>query len=589
MKRLVLFLSLFLLPLFAEAQDWNQKIDPWLLDRLRDQPTAEFIAVLSEQADVSGAYLIAGKEAKAAFVFEKLQEKALQTQYRLLTQLSEEGADYRSLFLVNAIYAKGDIELVQWMAQQPEIAYVHDNSEVTLDVPLPEIHDELNLRGPGAIEWGLERINADDVWNMGYTGQGVVVGGQDTGYDWTHPAIQPKYRGWDGATADHNYNWHDAIHEINPAHGDSTILPTNNPCGLDSPVPCDDHSHGTHTMGTMTGLDGDNIIGVAPQARWIGCRNMERGLGTPYTYIECFEWFLAPTDLNGENPDPSKAPHVIANSWSCPEGEGCNPSNFGLMQIAVDNLKASGCVVVVSAGNSGSTGCSSVSTPAAIFENSFTVGATAENDTITGFSSRGPVIVDGSGRLKPNVTAPGRNVRSCVPNGGYATWGGTSMAGPHVAGAVALIISANPDLAGEVEIIETILEQTSVPKFTDQDCGNVPGAEHPNNTYGFGRIDVWAAVQAALGITGIEPGPKQTVAASVAPNPFQDRLVVTLNGPQGEARFELYDANGRLIASRSWQSEGTSFQNISTPNLVPGIYFYRIRLNDESLNGKLIK
>lgn len=583
-----LLTAFLLLPLLANAQNWTDKTDPWLTERLREQPTAGFIAVLEEQANVSGAYLLSGKEAKAAYVFEKLQEKASATQGRLLNYLSAQGVDYRSFYLINAIYAEGDIELVEWMARQPEVAYIHDNSPVVLDMEEPVIENP-NLRGPTAIEWGLERINADDVWALGYTGQGVIVGGQDTGYDWTHPAIQIRYRGWNGVSANHNYNWHDAIHEISPLNNDSIILPTNNPCGLNSLAPCDDHSHGTHTMGTMTGLDGENIIGVAPGARWIGCRNMERGYGSPATYIECFEWFTAPTDLNGQNPDPTRAPHVIANSWSCPEGEGCNPGNFGLMQIAVDNLKASGCVVVVSAGNSGSSGCSSVSTPAAIFENSFTVGATADNDTITGFSSRGPVTVDGSGRLKPNISAPGRQIRSCIPNNGYATWNGTSMAGPHVAGAVALIISANPELAGDVETIETILEQTAVPKFTDQDCGTVPGTEHPNNTYGYGRLDVWAAVQAALGVSGVDPGPQEKISAKVAPNPFQDRLVVTLSGPQGEARFGLYDANGRLITSRSWQSEGTSFQNISTPNLVPGIYFYQIRLKGEVVNGKLVK
>ncbi|MBK6901578.1 MAG: S8 family serine peptidase [Saprospirales bacterium] len=271
-------LALVIFPFFSNAQNWTEKTDPWLLDRLRDQPVAGFIAVLEDQADVSGAYLIKGKEAKAAFVFEKLQAKAQETQGPLLAALSQKGADYRSFFLLNAIYASGDLELVKWIAQQPEVAYVYDNSEVVIDPEQPVL-DESIVRGPTGIEWGIERINSDDVWDLGYTGQGVIVGGQDTGYDWTHPAIKEKYRGWDGVTADHNYNWHDAIHEINPANNDSIILPTNNPCGLNSIVPCDDNNHGTHTMGTMTGLVDDNIIGVAPDAKWMGCRNMERGLG----------------------------------------------------------------------------------------------------------------------------------------------------------------------------------------------------------------------------------------------------------------------------------------------------------------------
>src|SRR4029077_4971644 len=143
------------------------------------------------------------------------------------------------------------------------------------------------------IEPGINWINAPDVWAQGFTGQGVVVGGNDTGYRWTHLALKNQYRGWDGSAADHNFNWHDSIHS-----GGGT-------CGADSQVPCDDDGHGTHTMGTMVGFDGgSNQIGVAPGAKWIGWRNMDQGNGMPSTYSECFQFFIAPTDLNGNNPDP---------------------------------------------------------------------------------------------------------------------------------------------------------------------------------------------------------------------------------------------------------------------------------------------
>lgn len=136
-------------------------------------------------------------------------------------------------------------------------------------------------------------------------------------------------------------------------------------------MPCDDDKHGTHTMGTMVGEDDENSIGVAPEAKWIACRNMDRGWGQPSTYMECFEWFLAPYDLEGENADPDKAPHVINNSWFCSVEEGCNPSNFILMEEIVKNLKASGVVVVVSAGNSGGSGCGSVTGPPAFSNHLF--------------------------------------------------------------------------------------------------------------------------------------------------------------------------------------------------------------------------
>jgi len=324
----------------------------------------------------------------------------------------------------------------------------------------------------------VAKVRAPDVWALGYTGQGIVVGGQDTGYDWEHPAIKGKYRGWTGFSADHNYNWHDAIH----SGGGS--------CGADSPEPCDDNSHGTHTMGTMVGDDGGgNQIGVAPGAKWIGCRNMDQGNGTPATYSECFQWFIAPTDLSGQNPDSSKAPHVINNSWGCPEFEGCIDPN--VLKAVVENTRAAGIAVVVSAGNSGPS-CESVETPAAIYEASFTVGATFDSDLIATFSSRGPVTVDGSNRLKPDVTAPGVNVRSSVPGGGYATLDGTSMAGPHVAGQAALLISAQPELAGDVDSLEICIEETAFPRASGQNCGGIPFPEIPNHTYGWGRVElVW--------------------------------------------------------------------------------------------------
>ncbi len=171
-------------------------------------------------------------------------------------------------------------------------------------------------------------------------GQGIVIGGQDTGYEWQHPALMNQYRGWDGAVADHTYNWHDAIHENNPNTSPGNV------CGFDSPQPCDDHGHGTHTMGTMIGDDGGaNQIGMAPGAQWIACRNMEQGWGTPATYTECYEWFIAPYPAGGDpmrDGDPAKAPHVINNSWSCPVSEGCTDPD--ILRTVVENVRAAGII-----------------------------------------------------------------------------------------------------------------------------------------------------------------------------------------------------------------------------------------------------
>ncbi|HFA48364.1 MAG TPA: T9SS type A sorting domain-containing protein [Bacteroidetes bacterium] len=476
--------------LFAGAQDWQPKIDPTVWQAATAGQDVEFLVLLAEQADVSEAAFFIKKEEKGGYVFRQLSELAVRTQVNVLKTIADFDAPHRSFWIVNSVWAEGGAALLEELAKLPEVAEIHSNPSVPLNGPVRDnsVHDR-------AVEWGLTNINAPAVWAMGYKGAGVVVSGQDTGYEWDVPALKLKYRGWDNSsmTADHNYNWHDAIHSNAGA----------NSCGFNSAVPCDDHNHGTHTMGTMVGLDGANEIGVAPDAKWIGCRNMDVGNGTPATYIECFEWLLAPTDLNDMNPDTSKAPHVINNSWSCPTSEGCNSGNWADMETAINNLRAAGVVVVVSAGNSGST-CSTVNAPPAIFAGSFDVGASNSSNAIAGFSSRGPVTVDGSNRMKPDVSAPGVSVRSCIRGGNYDTFSGTSMAGPHVAGTVALLISANPSLAGNVAQIEDLLKSTAGGQTTTDGCGGDGPTSSPNNTYGRGIINAEAAVNAALALLPVE-------------------------------------------------------------------------------------
>lgn len=548
----------------------------------QDQP---FLIVLREQTDLSPVRRIQGKQAKGTKAFALLRETAESTQGPVHAVLRASGAPVTPFHLVNMVGSFGDLELIRRVAALPEVAYIAADTPVRVSDYREE--PEENLRGFDQVTWGLSMIGADSVWAMGYSGQGVVIGGQDTGYDWEHPVLKGNYRGWDGSTSDHNYNWHDAIRELNPLNGDTTNNPLNNPCGLDSDVPCDDNNHGTHTMGTMAGVDSTLQIGVAPDARWIGCRNMERGWGTPSSYIECFEWFLAPTDLNNENPDPAMAPHVIANSWGCPPSEGCEPSNFAIMDMVVDNLKDAGIVVVVSAGNSGS-GCGSINNPAAIFESSFSIAATRDDDKVAGFSSRGPVLVDGSNRMKPDVAAPGVNVRSCIRNGGFANFSGTSMAGPHVAGAVALIISARPELAGEVDAIQDILKNTAVFLANADTCGGIPGSAIPNTACGWGRIDVHAAVQKALE-TSSTTTPIATAAPRLFPNPFRESLRIDWPGMTGPVLFRLYDLSGRAVLERVLPADGSGSLEIDMPRLPNGFYGYRLSAGDRSHSGKLLR
>lgn len=564
--------------------NWRDKIDATLLADAEQGLKVEALIQINGKANLSAAHALKTKEQKGQYVFTQLQAVAKTAQEEIIQVLEREGIKYHSFYIVNAIYVQAELPLLRQLAERDDVTHIAPNPWVKMDEPIRISNSNNDLEMRDGIEWGIERINADDVWAMGYTGQNVVIGGQDTGYEWDHPALINKYRGWNGSEADHNFNWHDAIHEISPLSNDSI-----NPCGLDAIIPCDDHSHGTHTMGTMVGDDGEgNQIGVAPGARWMACRNMEEGNGSPATYTECFQWFLAPTDLNNQNPDPSKAPHVINNSWSCPASEGCNDSNWAMMEEVVNNLKAAGVVVVVSAGNSGSN-CETVSTAAPIFENSFTIGAIKPNDTIANFSSRGPVTIDGSNRAKPNVVAPGVSVRSSIRGGAYASFNGTSMAGPHVAGAVALMISAKPELAGQVETIETLLEQTAIPKTTDQECGGLSGSEVPNHTYGFGRIDVLDAVEAAIGVVNVNPDPDAAIQLEVFPNPFRDQVQFQLRGITGTAVLEIFSASGQLLQQVEWSVEGALSHNISFVQLPADVYYYRLRNNEQVFSGKLVK
>lgn len=458
----------------ASAAPWRDKVDPWVL-RTAAHGDTEFLVFLTNQANLSQANALSTKLEKGTYVYQTLTSFAARTQSPLITELERLGVDYRPYWVANMIWVRAGLSTVQLLAQRPDVAHLYANPQVKLDEPTI---DASSSPVPQGVEWNITKVKAPEVWAMGFTGQDVVIGGQDTGYQWDHPALINQYRGWNGINADHDYNWHDAIHE-NAYY---------NPCGFDSPFPCDDYGHGTHTMGTMVGDDGGaNQIGMAPGARWIGCRNMDNGVGSPSTYAECYQWFVAPTRVDGSEPRPDLAPDVINNSWGCPPSEGCNPNS---LLVVVQNLVNAGIVTAHSAGNSGS-GCSSVSDPAAIYEESFTVGATNSSDTIAGFSSRGPVTVDGSNRPKPDISAPGVNVRSSVPGGGYeGGWSGTSMAGPHVAGLVALLISAHPDLDGQVDQIESIIEQSAF-HISWYGCSS-DGV--PNNAYGWGRIDALAAV-----------------------------------------------------------------------------------------------
>jgi serine protease AprX len=465
-----------------------QKIAAWVMEHTANGQQAEFFVVLADRADLSPAANLPTKTEKGRFVYQTLQDKAQSTQGPILQWLRERNIENQSFYIVNAILVKGDRQLAETLATRPDVARVTGNPHIQNDLPQRGAIEEspLQPRGPGApatIEPGITYTHAPDVWALGFRGETIVVASADTGVRWTHNALKPHYRGWDGVNANHNFNWHDSIHSGGGV------------CGPDSPEPCDDFFHGSHTTGTAIGDDGGtNQIGMAPGAKWIACRNMDQGNGTPATYIECMEFFLAPYPQNctPNEGDPTKAPDITINSWGCPVSEGCVVGDE--LQAAVEAQAAAGIQMVVAAGNSGS-GCSTVSDPPSFYAASYTVGAlNTGTDTIAGFSSRGPVTRDGSNRTKPDITAPGTGTRSCDNScdSCYTTASGTSMATPHISGAMALLWSAIPSLQNQIQASRDALDSTTV-QIQDAQCGN---PTPPNNVYGWGRVNIATAVGA---------------------------------------------------------------------------------------------
>lgn len=429
----------------------------------------EYFVILKDQADLSSTVSIVDPVERRQVVYDTLVAHADETQGDLRADLERRGLEYRPYYLVNAVQVKGGLLARWWLQGRPEVDRVLI-ATVLRELPAPLVAEGGYLPSPLETPWNLTMIGADQVWNdLGVTGEGIVVGQSDSGVDGTLSELSGSFRGRDG---DVNYDWFD------PWNG--------------STAPEDRGGHGTHTMGTVLGQS----VGVAPGAEWIGCVNLGRNLGNPGLYLECMQFNFAPFPLEGDplrDGKPELGAHVLNNSWGCPTLEGCDPN---ALVDGVRALRAAGVFVVVSAGNDGQEGCETVASPLALYDDVFSVAAVDQSGDLASFSSLGPVSVDGSNRMKPDLSAPGVDVLSVLPGGDYAEYSGTSMAGPHMVGVVALMWSANPDLIGEVDATEQILRETAQ-EYTGwmPECVT-PGT--PNAAVGYGIVDAYAAVQAAM-------------------------------------------------------------------------------------------
>lgn len=478
----------------------KEKIADRLQKQFKEKKTVTFLLKFQEQVDTQKVAKDAAKKAqklkqtaaqttlaKRSSVVSALRGTANETQQDVKAFLDKQKkaghvTSYESYYIVNAIAVTGSQEVMEQLASFPEVAKVLPNELRQLH-PAERVKAKAETAVKGTakakdgkakqdsnlsdIEWNIDRVGAPAAWQMGIDGTGTVVANIDTGVDWEHPTLKEKYRGYDEANPDnpsHDFNWFDAT------AGRTT--------------PYDDDGHGTHTMGTMVGAEpnGANQIGVAPGAKWIAVKAFTPAGGYDTDLLAAGEWILAPKDAQG-NPRPDMAPDVVNNSWG--GGSGIDEWYRDMVRA----WRSADIFPEFSAGNTrpGSPGGpGSVANPAN-YPESFATGATDINDQLASFSLQGPSPY---GELKPEVSAPGVNIRSAIPGNGYGNYNGTSMSGPHTSAVVALLRQANASLT--VDEIEQILQDTATP-LTDSTF-----PESPNNGYGYGLVNAFDAVSSVM-------------------------------------------------------------------------------------------
>ncbi len=504
--------------------------------------TVSVIVHLKEQADIRSMNLELKKEnasraARHERIVMVLKETAIRTQPSLMNHLEREKAErkvvgYTAHWISNLIVVLASGETIRELADHPAVDFIEPNFGFALIGSVSPA--DLSGNDRAGITSGLEAINADRVWHeLGITGAGRIVATLDTGVDGNHPALASRWRGIQ-AGVDPSEAWLDLVNG-------GTDFPGDHPLG-----------HGTHVMGTLTGLGtstGDTI-GVAPGAQWIACNAVDQYTGPDFDndIITAYEWFVDP---DGDPGTVDDVPDVIENSWgvfeyfwSEPPYTDCDSRWWSV----IDNCEAAGIVLVFSAGNDGPR-TESLASPADRAEtpyNCFSVGAVnaAGYDfpyPIWENSSRGPSGCDHAS-VKPEVCAPGVKIYSSVPGGDYELRNGTSHAGPHVAGVVALMREVRPNL--DVDEIKEILMATA------HDFGT-PGDD---NDYGMGFIDAYQAV-----LTVMQP------VRVYVPDDYatiQEAILFSVRGDTVVVRPGTYTENidflGKAIVVRSEEGPGVT-------------------------------
>ena len=461
-------------------------VEPELLDQIQTDSLPGYLIYFRQRPDLSPAYAM-DWEARGRFVASALQQSSESAQRRVRAYLNSKGVSYKSYWIDNLIVVEAGSSPATFngLMEFVEISALRARRQPMLYEPE---YQELSPNNATALTANLSHIKADQVWAMGYTGQGIVVANIDTGVLFTHESLVNQYRGnLGGGFFDHNYNWWD------PIYGGSDLFPTANYTLYSG--------HGTNTMGIMVGDEiGSYQTGMAPDAKWIACQAFESG---DIELLECGQFMAAPWDLNGENPNPDLRPHVVNNSWG-----DCKRSLDSWYKGVVTSWLAAGIYPVFSNGNASNCsyttppGLNTVGNPARYGEVTGVGSTGTSNGAYASHSNWGPtddpdtINPNGVPNLKPQVVAPGVSIitTSGLGDTNYAYFTGTSAAAPHVAGLVALMWDAAPCLIGNYSTTETIIQQTANPILYDDGYG----LRSPNYATGWGEIDALAAVQFAL-------------------------------------------------------------------------------------------
>lgn len=483
-------------------------VDPELQRSLQGLNPDTEVAIIIKLRDTTPPQTpeITDRKTRRSFQLNKFRENAHASRSGLRTYLSSQGAKgEKDLWLINGVAAHVPARLVAQLASRAEVVSVRLDAVLAAPAPVVGL--------PAAADWNLVMIKANDLWTLGYTGQGVVVASMDTGVDAGHQDLGMNWRG--GVNS-----WFDPNNEhANPA---------------------DNNGHGTQTMGIAVGGNG---IGVAPGAQWIAVKIFnDAGVTNLSAIHQGFQWLLDPDG----NPATDDAPDVVNNSWGLLDSLGaCNPE----FQPDLQALNAADIAAVFSSGNDGPNPATSLSPANSI--NAMSVGAVDLTQTIANFSGRGPSACDGG--IYPRITAPGVNIKTAdltfggiFPNA-YSYVNGTSFAAAHVSGALAVLRSAH--LTATVAQLDAAITQTAV------DLGTL-GAD---NDFGYGLLDMAAASYVLGNSGGVLPQPGNLhfdlAAYSVAEaNRMVTFTVTRSGGADGVVTVNYATVNGTALAASDYQT-----------------------------------